>query len=185
MDVHKNAHLTPRGRELMVRAVVDDGLSPAAKAPTVSQAPGGVWLGDERGREDRSRRPSTAARRFNTTPKIVAKWVERFRQHGAPHPGRDRRRTRPLAGHHQPYPQAPRTEPALLHRARRAPLQTRRTRRDHPYRHQETRSLQRDRTSHRITPSRRAGGVQTLSVLVRVAREHWRWADHARHPFDM
>src|SRR6185437_10503221 len=53
MDTHKNAPLTPRGREMMVRAVVDDGLSKAA-----------------------------AARRFNTTPKTVAKWVERFEAEG-------------------------------------------------------------------------------------------------------
>jgi transposase InsO family protein len=53
MDAHKNARLTPKGREEMVRAVVDDGLSKAA-----------------------------AARRFNTTPKTVAKWVERFRALG-------------------------------------------------------------------------------------------------------
>jgi transposase InsO family protein len=53
MDTHKNARLTPKGREAMVRAVVDDGLSPAA-----------------------------AARQFNTTAKTVAKWVERFRDEG-------------------------------------------------------------------------------------------------------
>jgi transposase-like protein len=53
MDTHKNARLTPRGREDMVRAVVEKGLSMAE-----------------------------AARRFNTTAKTVAKWVGRFRQHG-------------------------------------------------------------------------------------------------------
>ena len=53
MDTHKNARLTPKGREAMVRAVVDCGLSNAA-----------------------------AARQFNTTPKTVAKWVERFRAEG-------------------------------------------------------------------------------------------------------
>jgi transposase InsO family protein len=53
MDTHKNARLTPKGREEMVRAVVDDGLSPTA-----------------------------AARQFNTTPKTVAKWVKRFRAEG-------------------------------------------------------------------------------------------------------
>jgi len=53
MDTHKNAPLTPKGREMMVRAVLDCGLSKAA-----------------------------AARQFNTTPKIVAKWVERFRAGG-------------------------------------------------------------------------------------------------------
>jgi transposase-like protein len=51
MDMHKNARLTPKGREAMVRAVVDDGLSRAE-----------------------------AARRFNTTPKTVDKWVERYRK---------------------------------------------------------------------------------------------------------
>jgi transposase InsO family protein len=53
MDTHKNAPLTPKGREAMVRAVVDKGLSKA-----------------------------DAARGFNTTAKTVAKWVERFRKEG-------------------------------------------------------------------------------------------------------
>jgi transposase InsO family protein len=53
MDSHKNARLTPKGREGMVSAVVDRGLSKVA-----------------------------AARCFNTTPKTVAKWVERFRKDG-------------------------------------------------------------------------------------------------------
>src|SRR3979409_2803661 len=49
---HKNAPLTPKGREAMVRCV-EAGLSKAA-----------------------------AARQYNTTPKTVAKWVERFRADG-------------------------------------------------------------------------------------------------------
>ena len=49
MDTHKNAPLTPKGREAMVRSVVEGGLSKA-----------------------------TAARQFNVTAKTVAKWVERF-----------------------------------------------------------------------------------------------------------
>ena len=53
MDVHMNARLTPKGREAMVRSVVDDGLSKAE-----------------------------AACQFNTTSKTVAKWVERFRNFG-------------------------------------------------------------------------------------------------------
>jgi transposase InsO family protein len=53
MDTHKNARLTPKGREAMVLAVVEGGLSKAV-----------------------------AARRFNTTPKTVGKWVERFRAEG-------------------------------------------------------------------------------------------------------
>src|SRR3984957_13430678 len=53
MDTHKNAALTPKGREMMVRAVVDFGLSKAA-----------------------------AARQFNTTSKTAAKWVERCEVEG-------------------------------------------------------------------------------------------------------
>jgi len=49
MDTHKNARLTPKGREEMVRAVAVRGMSKAA-----------------------------AAHQFNTTPKTVGKWVDRF-----------------------------------------------------------------------------------------------------------
>jgi transposase InsO family protein len=54
MNVHKNAPLTPKGREAMARSVVEGGLSQA-----------------------------DAAYQFNTTPKTVAKWVKRFRAEGA------------------------------------------------------------------------------------------------------
>jgi transposase len=53
MDSRKNAPLTPKGREAMVRAVIDRGLLKAA-----------------------------AARQFNVTPKTVRKWVDRFRTEG-------------------------------------------------------------------------------------------------------
>jgi transposase InsO family protein len=53
MNTHNNARLTPKGREDMVRAVVDRGFSRAE-----------------------------AARQFNTTPKTVAKWVARFKAEG-------------------------------------------------------------------------------------------------------
>jgi transposase InsO family protein len=53
MDIHKNARLTPKGREEMVRALVEGGLSKAA-----------------------------AARKFNTSAKTVKKWLERFRNEG-------------------------------------------------------------------------------------------------------
>jgi transposase InsO family protein len=66
MDTHQNARLTPKGREQMVRAVIDSGLSKAA-----------------------------AARQFNTTPKVVAKWVERFKGEGAA--GLRDRSSRPLS----------------------------------------------------------------------------------------
>src|ERR1700678_1439380 len=54
MDTHKNASLTPRGREAIARSVMEGGSSKAA-----------------------------AARAFHTTPKTVAKWVARFRAEGA------------------------------------------------------------------------------------------------------
>lgn len=53
MNVHKNAPLTPKGREAMVRSVVEGGLSQV-----------------------------DAAHQFNTTPKTVAKWVKRFHEEG-------------------------------------------------------------------------------------------------------
>ena len=53
MDTHKNAPLTPKGREVMVRSVIEGGLTKAA-----------------------------AALRFNVTAKTVAKWVKRFRAEG-------------------------------------------------------------------------------------------------------
>ena len=53
MNVHKNAPLAPKGREAMVRSVVEGGLSRA-----------------------------DAADQYNTTPKTVAKWVKRFRGEG-------------------------------------------------------------------------------------------------------
>jgi transposase InsO family protein len=49
MNIHKNARLTAKGREQMVRSVLEGGLSRAA-----------------------------AARQYNTTSKTVGKWVARF-----------------------------------------------------------------------------------------------------------
>jgi len=66
MNSHKNARLTPKGREAMVRSVVEGGLSKAE-----------------------------AAYHFNTTPKTVAKWVERFRAEGVD--GLRDRSSRPLS----------------------------------------------------------------------------------------
>ena len=75
MDTHKNAPLTPKGREAMVRSVVEGGFSKA-----------------------------TAARQFNTTPKTVAKWVERFRAEGV-----DGLRDRSSRPHSLPSQTAPAT----------------------------------------------------------------------------
>jgi transposase InsO family protein len=54
MDTHKNAPLTPKGREALVRCVIEGGISKAA-----------------------------TARKFDTTAKTVGKWVKRFRAEGA------------------------------------------------------------------------------------------------------
>ena len=43
MDIHKNARLTPKGREAMVRAVVDGGLTKAATASRVPQDAENGW----------------------------------------------------------------------------------------------------------------------------------------------
>ncbi|WP_244608932.1 leucine zipper domain-containing protein [Bradyrhizobium sp. SUTN9-2] len=53
MDTHKNAPLTPKGREAMVRSATEGGLTKAA-----------------------------AALQFNVSAKTVAKWVKRFREEG-------------------------------------------------------------------------------------------------------
>ena len=53
MGMHENASLTPKGREAMARRVIEGGLSKAS-----------------------------AALEFRTTPRTVAKWVERFRIEG-------------------------------------------------------------------------------------------------------
>ena len=53
MDTRKNAPLTPKGREAMVRSVIEGGLTKAA-----------------------------AALQFHVSAKTVAKWVERFRAEG-------------------------------------------------------------------------------------------------------
>lgn len=86
MDTHKNARLTPKGREQMVRAVVDGGLTKAA-----------------------------AARRYNTTPKTVAKWVVRLRKEGVD--GLRDRSSRPLSSPDQ-TPPAKCTEVEVLRRQR-------------------------------------------------------------------
>ncbi|MDH2386051.1 IS481 family transposase [Bradyrhizobium sp. CER78] len=53
MDIHKNAPLTPKGREAMVRSVIEGGQTKAA-----------------------------AALQFNVAAKTVTKWVKRFRAEG-------------------------------------------------------------------------------------------------------
>jgi transposase InsO family protein len=86
MDTHKNAPLTPKGREAMVGAVVDCGMSKAE-----------------------------VARQFNTTPRTVAKWVNRFLTEGVD--GLRDRSSRPLSSASQ-TPQATCVAVEVLRRQR-------------------------------------------------------------------
>ena len=190
MNTHKNAPLTPKGREAMVRSVVEGGLSKA-----------------------------DAACQFNTTPKTVAKWVKRFRAEGV-EGLRDRssrplslpsqtppatctavealRRQRytgkqiaveveRIAGHRQPCPAAPGTEPDIgdlepAEPVRRYERET--SRRDDPHRHQEARSFRAHRSPHHRRSDRSEQEPRRrLGVRPRLHRRrlpHRLLADHAR-----
>jgi transposase InsO family protein len=84
MDVHKNAPLTPCGREGMVRRVVEDGQTPEAVSEAVGVCPRTVrkWVARFRaegagGLKDRSSRPHRL--RCPTAPEIVAR-IEALRR---------------------------------------------------------------------------------------------------------
>jgi transposase InsO family protein len=84
MDVHKNAPLTPCGREAMVRRVVEGGLTPAAVSEAVGVCPRTVrkWVGRFRAEgiaalADRSSRPHRL--RCPTPPAIAAR-IEALRR---------------------------------------------------------------------------------------------------------
>ena len=181
MNTHNNARLTPKGREEMVRAVVDHGLSKAA-----------------------------AARRFNTTSKTVAKWVDRFNAQGLE--GLRDRSSRPLSLPSQ-IPLATADAVERLRRERRtqehiagelgiskasvsrilkrrglsllsshraaaaaSSLRARQARRDRPSRRQKARPLQQHRPSHNRTKRRHAAASQSAGwEYVHVAID-----DHSR-----
>ena len=70
MNIHHNARLTPKGREILVRRIVDDGLRPeeAAQAAGVSVRTAYKWLGRFRaegwaGLQDRPSRPHACPHR--------------------------------------------------------------------------------------------------------------------------
>lgn len=130
MDTHKNAPLTPKGREAMVRCVIEGGMSKAS-----------------------------AARKFSITPKTVAKWVERFRKQGVDGLRDRSSRPLSLLGQTAPATcaaiEALRRQrcigaqiaaevgvsPATVSRVLRAL-------RDHPYRHQKARPFRANRPPH-------------------------------------
>jgi transposase len=155
MDVHENARLTPRGREGMVRAVVDYGATSAE-----------------------------AARRFNISAKTVAKWVRRFRVDGVAglrdrssrplsSPSQTelatcdavealRRQRRTQAAIAAQTGLSPATVSRILKRRglsllsaiEPAALRARNAGRDHSSGHQEARQVQRRRTPHYRQPDR-------------------------------
>ena len=84
MDVHKNARLTPAGREMMVRRVVEGGQTPKAIATAVGVCPRTVRKWVERfqaegvaGLRDRSSRPH---RLHRPTPAAAAAHIEALRR---------------------------------------------------------------------------------------------------------
>ncbi len=84
MNVHKNARLTARGREAMVRRVIEGGQTPRAISEAVGVCPRTVrkWLKRYRaegsaGLQDRSSRPR---RLYRPTPQPVVARVEALRR---------------------------------------------------------------------------------------------------------
>jgi transposase InsO family protein len=84
MDVHKNAPLTPAGREAMVRRVVEAGLTPTAVSVAVGVSPKTVrkWVArfkaeGRTGLQDRSSRPHRLRR---ATPTAVIARIEALRR---------------------------------------------------------------------------------------------------------
>ncbi len=184
MNVHKNARLTPIGRERMVD-LARRGQTPAASAMTVGVCPRTVrkWLARYEqegvaGLNDRSSRPHhlyrptpqrvvdriTALRRQRLTGQAIAATVGVSRATVS----RVLRRLEP------PQAQRPRT-----HRTD-PPLRAREARRTPPHRHQEARPIHSDRPSCHARPHRpQQDARQRLGVR---ARRHRRCLPHRLHP---
>jgi transposase InsO family protein len=86
MDVHKNARLTPAGREIMVRRAVEGGQTPQALSAAVSVCPRTVrkWVGRYRaegvaGLRDRSSRPHRLRKPTPPPPETVVR-IEALRR---------------------------------------------------------------------------------------------------------
>ena len=109
MDVHQNARLTPKGRETMVRAVVDNGASASEVArrfhttvKTVSKWVRRFQTEGLAGLQDRSSRPHSMP---SQTPPATCDTIEALRR-GALHTGCDRQRRRPQPINGEPHSQA-------------------------------------------------------------------------------
>ncbi len=78
MKSHANARLTPKGRELLVQRVAEEGIGPAAKAGGLSRRSAAKWLSRWRregraGLHDRSSRPRRLG--HATEPRLVERIV--------------------------------------------------------------------------------------------------------------
>ena len=156
MNIHKNARLTPHGRERIVR-LVRAGRRRRPPAKPQASARGRCangWSGSSRGR----RRPAGSLVAAASAAPADAAGGRRAGRSPAPpalHRQADRRRTRHLAGDRQPHPQAPGAQP---HGALEPAEPVRRYEREKPGEmiHIDIKKLGRfDRVGHRITGDRR------------------------------
>ena len=160
MNIHKNARLTPHGRELSgsadsERADAGGRRTSRRRLPANGAQVGGALPG--RGRR------GPAGSLIAAASAAQADAGSDCREGRSPAPPAldrqaDRRRTRHLAGDRQPHPQAPRPQSHRGARAGRAgpPLRAGAARRADPHRHQEARPLRARRPSHHRR-SRRQG----------------------------
>ena len=114
MGIHKNAVLTPAGREILVRRVLDDGQTPMAVATAMGVCLSTVrkWVGRFKpegvaGLQDRSSRPHRSPARTPAPPCRANSGSAPSTPDGR----RDRRRRWPIQGHRLPHPRTSRHEP--------------------------------------------------------------------------
>ena len=157
MNVHKNARLTPLGRERIVRQVVS-GQTPEAVAQAAGVCPRTVrkWVDrycreGSAGLQDRSSRPHRLRR---PTPQTV---VDADRTVAPPALDRqaDRRRDRRIASNRQPGSASARLAQAQCLGARRtgSALRARQPGRTHPHRYQKARPHRLRRAPHHRPPN--------------------------------
>ena len=158
MNVHKNARLTPRGRERIVRQI-ESGQTPKAVGLAAGVCPRTVrkWVDRYRreglaGLRDRSSRPH---RLHRPTPQAVVAQVEALRR--ARHTGKQIAAELCLS----PATVSRILKRLGLNRIRRPgtgragpPLRAGQTWRDDPHRHQKARPFQQNRPSHHRRPQR-------------------------------
>ena len=156
MDIHKNARLTPHGRERLAKMILS-GQTPKAASEAAGVCPrtGRKWRDRFEqeglaGLQDRSSRPN---RLRQPTPPEVIERIESLRRQRLP--GKEIAATVGVsAGDGEPRAQAPGAEQAERPGTGRAtpPIRARAARRDDPHRHQKARQVQSDRPPHHRRP---------------------------------